>query len=82
MTTLTSTNKASQTNSTNKARITVRPSKRSKKIWTMINKELNDFAVISSYNLEDTDIFTYALDLKRRGLIYTSNSILNCIRLN
>ena len=65
-----------------KARITIKPSMLSDSIWILKNIELKTSAVICYTDLKDTDLVKYALSLKARGLTYTGNSILNCIRLN
>ena len=68
-----------------KARITIKPSLMSDRVWILSNKESKDSVVVSYSALIDADLVNYALRLKNnkdRSLSYMGNKILNCIRLN
>lgn len=90
MKTLTSTNKASiktvtKPGKTVKARITIKPSMISDRVWILSNKEIGESVVVSYSPLIDADLVNYALRLKSSkdsSLTYMGNKILNCIRLN
>jgi hypothetical protein len=65
----------------NKARITIRQSKNSERVYTMMNGK--NTAVIGNSDIErHGDLVGYARYLKSIGCVYTADKINACIRLN